>query len=127
MQDKRRRRLLPAQLFVTSALHALPTVAIFANLAWHGSEFREVFFDAGADATLAALNSGTLRLDIGCTYSRRPALLRHRDGCGKQHRSADYYEALHHSHLLDKPFGAHPIVAHPGAQHHPPSKCASLI
>jgi hypothetical protein len=59
-------------------------------------KFREVFFDAGAEATLAGLNSGTLRLDIGCTCYRLPALPRHRDVCGKQHRSADYYEALHH-------------------------------
>jgi hypothetical protein len=59
-------------------------------------KFREVFFDAGDEATLAGLNSGTLRLDIGCTCYRLPMLLRHRDSCGKQHCSADYYEALHH-------------------------------
>jgi hypothetical protein len=59
-------------------------------------KFREVFLDASAEATLAGLNSGTLRLDIGCTSYRLPTFLRHRDGCGKQHCSADYYEALHH-------------------------------
>jgi hypothetical protein len=72
-------------------------VAIFANLGLaRFGKFSEVFFDAGAEATLAGLNSGALHLDIGCTCSRRPALLRHRGGCGKQHRSADYCEALHH-------------------------------
>jgi hypothetical protein len=88
----------------------LTRVAYGGNLRQPGlarfRKFREVFFDAGAEATLAGLNSGTLRFDIGCTCSRPPALLRHRDGCGKQHRSADYYEALHHlAHLLDKPSG----------------------
>jgi hypothetical protein len=76
----------------------LTRVAYGGNLRQPGlarfGKFREVFFDAGAEATLAALNSGTLRLDISCTL---PTLLRHRDVCGKQHRSADYYEALHHS------------------------------
>jgi hypothetical protein len=46
-------------------------------------KFRKVFFDAGAEATLAGLNSRTLRLDIGCTGSRLPPLLRHCNGCGK--------------------------------------------
>jgi hypothetical protein len=59
-------------------------------------KFREVLFDAGTEATLAGLNSGTLRLDIGCTSSHLPPLLRHCNGCGKQYRGADYYEALHH-------------------------------
>jgi hypothetical protein len=76
----------------------LTRVAYGGNLRQSGlarfGKFSEVFFDAGAEATLAALNSGTLRLNISCTL---PTLLRHRDGCGKQHRSADYYEALHHS------------------------------
>ena len=97
---KRRRR---ADAALASAAFRYIRLARFAyggNLGQPGlarlGKFREVLFDAGTEATL--LNSGTLRLDIGCAKlpPARVAALLAIQLRKVAPRRRDYYEALHH-------------------------------